>query len=58
VARAEAGVGWRIWDNQQRKFWGQLYDQHPKQLIDELNDQKRPEVLVELGKTTKTRKPK
>ena len=58
VARAEAGVGWRIWDNKTRTFWGQIYDQHPEQLIAELNGQKRPEVLVLLAKATPTRKPK
>jgi hypothetical protein len=56
VAKAEAGKGWRIWDNQQRRWWGQVYQNHPVQLIAELNGQKRPERLTELAKQTERKR--
>lgn len=56
VAKAEVGVGWRIWDNTAKKWWGEVYDQHPEALIAELNGQKRPEVLAALARTTTKRK--
>jgi hypothetical protein len=45
VAKAEAGKGRRIWDNEMRKRWGELYQQHPEQLLAELNGGKRPDRL-------------
>jgi hypothetical protein len=58
VAKAQAGIGWRIWDNKMRSWWGQIYDQHPEQLIAELNGAKRPTELTKLGQTTEVRKSK
>jgi hypothetical protein len=29
--------GWRIWDNTARRFWGELYEVCPDELVDELN---------------------
>ncbi|MET0535533.1 MAG: hypothetical protein ABW171_15055 [Steroidobacter sp.] len=46
VAKAEPGAGWRIWDNQQHRWWGERYENLPEQLLDELNGEKRS---VELG---------
>jgi hypothetical protein len=48
VAKAEAGRGWRIWDNTQKKWWGQHYRRCPEELLLELNAKKRPEVIVKL----------
>jgi hypothetical protein len=56
IAKAEAGVGWRIWDNTAKQWWGEIYDQHPEALIAELNGKKRPEVLVTLARATEKRK--
>ena len=52
VAKAEAGRGWRIWDNKQKKWWGERYQQHPIALLAELNGDKRPERLTELIRQT------
>jgi hypothetical protein len=52
VAKAEAGSGWRIWDNKQKKWWGECYLQHPENLLAELNGDKRPDELTELIKRT------
>ena len=52
VARAEAGKGWRIWDNQQKKWWGERYQSFPEHLLAELNGSKRPEQLAELIRQT------
>jgi len=48
VGRATAGQGWRVWDNTVKRWWGQFYKRHPQQLLDELNGQKRPEVITKL----------
>ena len=52
VARAEAGQGWRIWDNKARKWWGQAFQDYPERLLGELNGPKRAEMLSELTKQT------
>lgn len=52
VAKAEAGRGWRIWDNQQKKWWGEHYLGFPEQLLAELNGDKRPEQITALIKQT------
>ena len=53
VAKAEAGNGWRIWDRKMKKWWGQRYKHRPDQIVDELNGQKRPDMLVELQRKYK-----
>jgi hypothetical protein len=58
VAKAQAGIGWRIWDNKIKTWWGQIYDQHPEKLIAELNGEKRPDELTKLGQTKEVRKSK
>lgn len=52
MAKAEAGKGWRIWDKQQKKWWGERYEDFPGRLLDELNGGKRPDQLLELIKQT------
>jgi hypothetical protein len=52
VAKAEAGEGWRIWDNRIRRWWGQRYLNYPEALLTELNGDKRPEHLTDLAKKT------
>jgi hypothetical protein len=52
VAKAEAGKGWRIWDNQQKKWWGERYQIFPEQLLAELNGGKRPDRITELIRQT------
>jgi hypothetical protein len=37
VARGVPG-GYRIWDNKRRRWWGDLYDLCPDDLLNELND--------------------
>lgn len=45
VAKGVPG-GWRIWNNKGKNWWGQFYERQPDELIDELNGEKRPEVLI------------
>jgi hypothetical protein len=52
VAKAEAGMGWRIWDNQQKKWWGERYQNFPERLLAELNGGKRPDRITELVRQT------
>jgi hypothetical protein len=51
VAKAEAGNGWRIWNNKRQIWWGQRYIDYPEELLAELNGEKRPERLAELIKS-------
>ncbi|GGR24565.1 hypothetical protein [Deinococcus ruber] len=53
VAKAIPGVGWRIWNNRMKKFWGEVYNQPPEELLHELNHEKRPEELTVLNKQFK-----
>ena len=50
VAKAEAGVGWRIWNRKTKRWWGNFFAQYPEQLLEELNGEKRPDRIVELSK--------
>ncbi|HZH91838.1 MAG TPA: hypothetical protein VEX70_14620 [Pyrinomonadaceae bacterium] len=52
MTQAEAGKGWRIWDNKQRKWWGEQYRSFPEQLLAELNGNKRPEQITALIRQT------
>jgi hypothetical protein len=52
VAKAESETGWRIWDNLQKKWWGERYVNFPEQLLTELNNHKRPDELKELIRQT------
>jgi hypothetical protein len=48
VAKAEAGRGWRIWDKQQKCWWGPVFGSLPEAVLVGLNGAKRPEQLTEL----------
>jgi hypothetical protein len=56
VAKAESGKGWRVWDNTQKKWWGEVYQQIPEKLLLELNGNKSPEQLTELLSRTPRKK--
>jgi len=47
VARGVPG-GYRIWDNTARRWWGELYELCPDELLTELNGPGRPEQITEL----------
>jgi hypothetical protein len=48
VAKAVKGVGWRVWDNLQHRFWGPVLQRQPDKLLAELNGQKRGPKLEAL----------
>ena len=50
VAKAVPSAGWRVWDRQQKKWWGSPFSYFPEDLLAELNGPKRPEKLVTLNK--------
>jgi hypothetical protein len=50
VAKAIAGTGWRIWNRQQRKWWGVPFEAYPEALLEELNGLNRPERIIQLSK--------
>jgi hypothetical protein len=47
VARGAPG-GYRIWDNTARRWWGELCELCPDDLLDELNGAARPDKITEL----------
>ncbi|HET6633495.1 MAG TPA: hypothetical protein VFH77_00555 [Streptomyces sp.] len=49
VARGVPG-GYRVWDNRGRRWWGELYELCPDELLDELNGGARPERITALLK--------
>ena len=55
VARGVPG-GYRIWDNKGQRFWGDLYDYCPDDLIDELNGQADPAQITALLKRYRSQK--
>jgi hypothetical protein len=56
VAKAEAGLGWRIWNKRLQRWWGERYVAYPQELVDELNAGKRPERLAELIKESASKR--
>jgi hypothetical protein len=50
VVKAITGLGWRIWNRQQRRWWGSPFKAYPEELLSELNGLNRPERIVELSK--------
>jgi hypothetical protein len=52
VAKAIAGFGWRVWNRKTKKWWGNYFNAYPEELLNELNTQKRPEVLIKLCKVS------
>ncbi|MEN3535741.1 hypothetical protein AAH991_11555 [Microbispora sp. ZYX-F-249] len=47
VARGVPG-GYRIWDNKARRWWGDLYELCPDDLLNELNGSKNSEKITAL----------
>jgi hypothetical protein len=52
VARGVPG-GYRIWDNKARRWWGDLYELCPDDLLAELNGAARYEKSTELLKSVR-----
>ncbi|TRX47052.1 hypothetical protein FNH22_30620 [Fulvivirga sp. M361] len=49
--------GWMIWNKKSNRWWGELYQLQPDELVNELNGQKRPEVITEfIRKFQKTKR--
>lgn len=55
VARAEAGVGWRIWNRRTKRWWGNVFDAYPAAVLEELNGLARRDVLVSLCRSSRPR---
>ena len=53
VARAEKGVGWRIYNRKTKRPWGNYFKDYPQKLLDELNGEARPVILTELARNSK-----
>lgn len=49
VAKGVPG-GYRIWNNKSRRWWGDLYEHYPDDLLDELNGTHDPNRLTALMK--------
>ena len=55
VARGVPG-GYRIWDNKRRRWWGDLYELCPDDLLDELNSTASQEKITALLKRYRAQK--
>lgn len=55
VARGVAG-GYRIWDNRTRRWWGDLYELCPDELLDELNGARDYAKMTALLRTYRAQK--
>ncbi|NJC68757.1 hypothetical protein HC031_03300 [Planosporangium thailandense] len=55
VARGVPG-GYRIWDNKARRWWGDLYELCPDELLDELNGKADYEKITALLKRCRAQK--
>lgn len=55
VAKAEAGIGWRIWDRRTNRWWGNFFGEYPETVLQELNGLARQEVLVRLCKQSQSK---
>jgi len=55
VAKAEAGIGWRIWNRKTKRWWGNYFYDYPEALLQELNGLSRQEVLVRLCKSSQSK---
>ncbi|MBB6476470.1 hypothetical protein [Sphaerisporangium rubeum] len=47
VVRGVPG-GYRIWDNKARRWWGDLYEPCPDDLLNELNGEKNSDKIAAL----------
>ena len=50
VAKAVPDLGWRIWNRKIKRWWGNYFQDYPQDVLDELNGQRRGDVLTELCK--------
>jgi hypothetical protein len=48
VAKAQKDVGWRVWDNLARQFWGPVFPSQPDAILAELNGARRGRELNRL----------
>ncbi|MEV0297730.1 hypothetical protein [Nocardia sp. NPDC050710] len=55
VARGVPG-GYRIWDNKVRRWWGDLYELCPDELVDALNRGRDHETITVLLKRFRAQK--
>jgi hypothetical protein len=55
VARGVPG-GYRIWDNTARRWWGEVFEVQPDELVVELNGAKSPTRVAELLRHCRTAK--
>jgi hypothetical protein len=55
VARGVPG-GYRIWDNKGQRWWGDLYELCPDDLLDELNGEANPEQITALLRRSRAQK--
>jgi len=46
VAKAEAGLGWRIWNTKTKRPWGEHYKRYPDEVLAELNGERRPNAIA------------
>jgi hypothetical protein len=57
VAKALPSRGWRVWDRKMKKWWGNLFDAHPSDVLAELNGEKRPAVITALTRRNRRIRP-
>ena len=55
VARGVPG-GYRIWDNKRRRWWGDLYELCPDDLLEELNGEADYQKITALLQRYRTQK--
>ncbi len=55
VAKAEKGIGWRIFNRKTKRYWGQFFKEYPQEVLQELNNLARPEMLTKLCKSSQSK---
>jgi hypothetical protein len=55
VAKAEAGVSWRIWNRRTKRWWGNFFSEYPEAVVQELNGLAREDLLVRLCRSSQPR---
>lgn len=55
VARGAPG-GYRVWDNKGRRWWGDVYELCPDELVAELNGGHDPARITALTRRTRARR--
>jgi hypothetical protein len=48
--------GWRIWDSKAKRFWGDLYEICPDELVAQLNAEKGHAQVTELTRQARAAK--